>query len=84
MWLEQRKKYELEKDVLQLKETNEELGSLLEEERQKSQYLEREKYNMQCMIEHLEREKVVSFLQFLFLFLFLFCSVYQWSNLFYF
>jgi hypothetical protein len=57
LWLEQKKKSEMEKDVQQLKDTNEELGAQLEEERQKSQALERDKYNMQCMIEHLEREK---------------------------
>eukprot|EP00026_Physarum_polycephalum_P008156 Phypoly_transcript_08234.p1 GENE.Phypoly_transcript_08234~~Phypoly_transcript_08234.p1 ORF type:complete len:426 (+),score=60.52 Phypoly_transcript_08234:2-1279(+) len=68
MWLEQRKKSELQKDVHQLREANDELSILLEEERQKCQYLEREKYNMQCMIEHLEREKIVSCLHALNLF----------------
>lgn len=57
LWLEQKKKTDMEKDVQQLKEANAELGTLLEEERQKSQALERDRYNMQCMIEHLEREK---------------------------
>lgn len=70
MWMEQKKKSELEKEVQRLKEANEELGALWEEEKQKNLFLEREKYNMQCMIEHLEREKVVSLYLMLFFFIF--------------
>lgn len=65
LWLEQQKKVELEREAYRLKQQNDELLYQVDEERNKVQFLEGEKYNMQCMIEHLAREKEVSSFTFL-------------------
>lgn len=61
LWLDQQRRMELERDVIQLKRANEELTLQLEAEKAKVQQMDSDRYNLQCLVEQLEREKRVSF-----------------------